>query len=106
MDTQAPAPPEGIFPGAVERDDGRVTFALYAPGKRNVSLIGDFNHWDRAADPMLSTPAGLWWIEKDFSPGRYEYQFAVEPGTEGGETVICDPYARALVDDSAYDPPR
>jgi 1,4-alpha-glucan branching enzyme len=97
-----PVQPAGLFPGAVDHGGGRVTFALYAPGKQAVSLIGDFNQWDRGADPLQATPEGLWWIEKHFEPGSHTYQFAID----GGEIIICDPYARALAEDSEYDPPR
>ncbi len=97
----SPQPPSGLFPGAVDRGDGQVSFALYAPGKQRVSVVGDFNNWDPEADQMSVTAAGLWWIEKDFEPGRYTYQFAVDDGR-----LICDPYATALAEDSAFDPPR
>src|SRR5512139_4010694 len=91
-------PSAAPFPGAVKHENGRVTFALYAPGKDSVHLVGDFNNWDRAADRMQATEAGLWWIEKRFEPGAYTYQFAVD-----GDLLICDPYARLLAEDAAYD---
>jgi 1,4-alpha-glucan branching enzyme len=90
-----------LRPGAVDHGKGKVTFALYAPGKRSVHLIGDFNGWSRSADPLQSTPEGLWWLEKKLKKGAYAYQFLVN-----GKLVICDPYATELVEDSAYDPPR
>lgn len=36
-------------PGAIHHGEGRVTFALYAPGKHSVHLVGEFNGWDRSA---------------------------------------------------------
>ncbi len=89
-------------PGATDHGQGRVTFALVAPGKQSVHLIGDFNDWDRQADPLQPTEEGLWSITKEFQPGRYTYQFAVE---DGG-IVICDPYARLLAEEAECDPPR
>ena len=59
MSEQSLQPPVDLFPGAVDCGAGRVTFALYAPGKTSVSLIGEFNDWDRHADPMQATPEGL-----------------------------------------------
>jgi 1,4-alpha-glucan branching enzyme len=86
----APAPPNTPH-GAHDRGDGITTFALWAPWKRSVHLIGDFNNWDREADPLAVDQSGLWWIEKHLDPGTYAYQFVID-----GETVIGDPYARAL----------
>jgi 1,4-alpha-glucan branching enzyme len=95
-------------PGAVERD-GHVTFTLYAPGKRSVHLIGDFNDWDRRADPMAQVDDGLWSTEKELPRGAFGYQFLVDGANadspEGGELVICDPYAR-YVEQEPGDRPR
>jgi 1,4-alpha-glucan branching enzyme len=43
---------------------------------------------------------------KQLTPGSHTYQFAVDVDGPAGEIIICDPYARALADDSAFDPPR
>jgi malto-oligosyltrehalose trehalohydrolase len=86
----APAP-DGTPHGAHDRGDGIVTFALWAPWKSSVHLIGDFNNWDMQADPLAVDESGLWWIEKRLEPGTYGYQFVID-----GETTIGDPYARAL----------
>jgi 1,4-alpha-glucan branching enzyme len=83
--------PEGASHGAHDRGDGIVTFALWAPWKKSVHLIGDFNEWDMQADPLAVDRSGLWWIEKRLEPGVYGYQFVID-----GETTIGDPYARAL----------
>ncbi len=88
-------------PGAVDCGDGLVSFGLFAPGKASVSLIGEFNDWDRAADPMQPVTDGWWYLEKQLGSGSHTYQFAVD-----GEIVISDPYARSLAEDSEYDPPR
>jgi 1,4-alpha-glucan branching enzyme len=86
----APAP-KGTLHGAHDRGDGVVTFALWAPWKQSVHLIGDFNTWDMQADPLAVDEHGLWWIEKRLEPGTYGYQFVID-----GETTIGDPYAQAL----------
>ncbi|MGE5601941.1 MAG: alpha-amylase family glycosyl hydrolase [Nitrososphaerales archaeon] len=87
--------------GAVEHSNGRVTFALYAPGKRSVHLVGDFNGWNPGADPLHAGPDGRWWIEKPLPAGSYNYQFCVD-----GDLLICDPYARELAEGAEHDPPR
>lgn len=86
----ASAPPH-IPNGAHDRGNGTVTFALWASWKKSVYLIGDFNGWDREADPLAVDQSGLWWIEKRLDPGTHAYQFVID-----GETVIGDPYARRL----------
>lgn len=88
--TVAPTPPN-IPHGAHDRGDGVVTFALWAPWKTSVHLIGDFNGWDLQADPLAVDQSGLWWIEKRLDPGTHAYQFVID-----GETTIGDPYARDL----------
>jgi 1,4-alpha-glucan branching enzyme len=94
MTEQAPqvAPASAHTPhGAHDRGDGAVTFALWAPWKKSVHLIGDFNNWDPQADPLAVDESGLWWVEKRLGPGTYAYQFVID-----GETTVGDPYARAL----------
>jgi 1,4-alpha-glucan branching enzyme len=86
----APAP-ANTPNGAHDRGDGSVTFALWAPWKQSVHLIGDFNNWDRQADPLSVDESGLWWIEKQLERGTYGYQFVID-----GDMTIGDPYARAL----------
>lgn len=88
---QAASAPTGTPNGAYDRGDGTVTFALWAPWKKSVHLIGEWNHWDFAADPLAIDDQGLWWIEKQLPPGSYAYQFVID-----GETVISDPYAREI----------
>src|SRR5436309_9220884 len=76
----APAPPQTPN-GAHDRGDGTVTFALWAPWKSSVHLIGDFNNWDPTADPLAVDQDGLWWIEKQLGPGTHAYQFVLDGGT-------------------------
>lgn len=88
------AAPDGLMLGAVARGDGTCTFALYAPGKQQVALVGDFNDWNHSADLLNVTEDGVWWIEKRLDRGAYGYKFVVD-GTE-----IVDPYARRLSQDA------
>lgn len=83
--------PPGTPWGATDQGDGTVTFALHAPGKRFVSLVGDFNAWDRFADMMNASPDGTWWIRRPVSNGVWQYQFCVE-----GRQFLGDPYARDI----------
>lgn len=80
--------PEGVGLGATVLASNRVAFALHAPGKRFVSLVGDFNGWDAGADRMNLGTNGTWWIVKELPPGRYAYQYRIED-----QLSIADPYA-------------
>ena len=76
-------------------EDGKAGtyFSVWAPNARSVSVVGDFNNWDRTAHPMQPVQqSGIWDI---FVPGVKAgdlYKFAVE--TSQGYTVLkADPYA-------------
>ena len=75
-------------------EDGKAGtyFSVWAPNARRVSVVGDFNNWDRTAHPMQPVQqSGIWDI---FVPGVKAgdlYKFAVE--TSQGYTVLkADPY--------------
>lgn len=73
-----------------------VQFVLRAPEARSVSLVGDFNDWDVAADPLHPTRGadGVWTVEIPLAPGRHEYAFVID-----GERWMADPGAPAVMDD-------
>ncbi len=58
-----------------------VTFAIWAPNAKRVSVIGDFNNWDGLRNPMtLHKSGGVWEI---FIPGlrsgdKYKYEIKTE----------------------------
>ncbi len=83
--------PEGLRPGPAVRRDGQVTFALFAPGKKQVALAGSFNQWSTTANPMQPTDSGLWWATIKLPKGSHPYQFVVD-----GDLWIGDPYAREV----------
>ena len=75
-------------------EDGKAGtyFSVWAPNARSVSVVGDFNNWDRTAHLMQPVQqSGIWDI---FVPGVKAgdlYKFAVE--TSQGYTVLkADPY--------------
>lgn len=87
------------FPGAVDCGD-HVTFTLYAPGKKSVHLIGDFNDWQADANPMEQMNGGLWSTRLELPKGAFAYQYLID-----GELVVCDPYAQ-FVEEDPGDRPR
>ncbi len=72
-----------------------VSFAVWAPAARSVSVVGDFNSWDGRHSPMrvLGT-SGVW---QTFIPGIEDgqnYKFEIV-NAEGHLTLKTDPFAFA-----------
>jgi 1,4-alpha-glucan branching enzyme len=71
-----------------------VHFALWAPGARRVSVVGDFNRWDGRRHPCRNRGAsGVWEL---FVPGlepggRYKYEIH---GADGRIALKADPLGR------------
>ncbi|MGE4560495.1 MAG: 1,4-alpha-glucan branching protein GlgB [Desulfobulbus sp.] len=77
-----------------EKEAG-VVFSVWAPNARQVSVIGDFNHWDGDLHPMHPTDTGIWTL---FIPGLSEfaiYKFRITPQT-GEAFDKADPYGFAM----------
>jgi 1,4-alpha-glucan branching enzyme len=83
----------GAHPRTVDGVAG-TTFAVWAPNARGVSVVGDFNGWQRGATPLrLRAEVGVW---EGFVPGvgageRYKYSVAAADGRNYYEKA--DPYA-------------
>jgi hypothetical protein len=72
-----------------------VRFVLVAPDARNVSIVGDFNHWNRATTALApSGNDGVWTASVALPPGRHEYAFIVD-----GEHWMPDPLASVTIHD-------
>ncbi|WP_316816299.1 alpha-amylase family glycosyl hydrolase [Pedobacter nyackensis] len=96
-----PVTPDPVLPTAAK--DGVVFInngtsaivTLYAPYKKTVALIGEFNDWKAA--PMRNTTDGnIWWVQIDnLNPNtEYAYQFLVD------ETLkVADPYSEKILDE-------
>lgn len=67
-----------------------VHFYLTAPLAHAVSVIGDFNEWNPAANPMGRRVDGAWYAQVQLTHGHHEYQFLVD-----GEPRI-DPQAMGV----------
>ncbi len=91
--------PQGAAPNGVTFGNGGTTaiFALTAPEKNSVYLIGDFNDWTPGSGGFMKrTPDGKrWWTEvTGLDPNKeYAYQFLVD-----GQLRIADPYAQLVLD--------
>ena len=69
----------------------RASFKFMAPDAQSVLLAGDFNSWDPQAHPLKKSSDGLWKININLSPGRYEYRFLVDG--EWRNDPQCESYA-------------
>jgi 1,4-alpha-glucan branching enzyme len=83
----------GAHVRTVEGESG-VSFSVWAPNARSVSVIGDFNGWNRLLHPMRSMgSSGVWEL---FIPGMgagERYKFSVL-GADGVVRDKADPYGR------------
>jgi len=83
----------GAVPRELEGVEG-VSFAVWAPNARRVSVVGDFNGWDGRRHPMRLRPeAGVWELfVPRLGPGeRYKYEMI---GADGALLLKADPLAR------------
>ncbi|MEZ4391210.1 MAG: 1,4-alpha-glucan branching protein GlgB [Polyangiales bacterium] len=71
-----------------------VSFAVWAPGARRVSVVGDFNAWDGRVHPMRSLgSSGVWELFVPGVPAGSLYRFELL-GADGALSLRADPYAR------------
>jgi len=69
-----------------------VRFAVWAPNARAVSVIGNFNHWEIGAHPMIRREGGVWELFVPRISEEEVYKFAVKFG-EGEIKQKADPFA-------------
>ncbi len=89
--------PEGIEDGINYIDDNTVLFSLFAPGKKFIYLIGEFNNWeiDPAYQMKVTPESDRFWLQLDgLEAGKeYAFQYLVD-----GFIKIGDPYAEKVLD--------
>jgi 1,4-alpha-glucan branching enzyme len=69
-------------------------FGVWAPNAQAVSVIGDFNGWDKSSHPIqLRSSSGIW---EGFIPGVGKgttYKFHIQSSVNGYRVDKADPYA-------------
>lgn len=90
--------PAGAKDGVTFLNGGRsAIFNIYAPNKKYVYVIGEFNDWKATANTfMKKSPDGSrWWVQIDgLDPnGEYAYQYWVD-----GNLKVADPYCHKVLD--------
>jgi 1,4-alpha-glucan branching enzyme len=100
----APAAAEQVATAPVVADERRDTtviqFVFVAPTAASVSLVGDFNGWDRRQTPLTPVASGgMWTVALPLPPGRHRYAFIVD-----GTRWVLDPSAPRAVEDDFGSP--
>ena len=82
----------GAHPRVVEGIAG-VSFAVWAPNARSVSVVGDFNGWDGRLHPLRSLgSSGIWEIFIPDLPSGTKYKFELRT-SHGKLRIKADPLA-------------
>lgn len=88
--------PRGM--GAIPMDGG-TRFRVWAPHAEHVSVVGEFNGWDAARNPLQREDGDMWAADvKDARPGQ-QYQFEIVNGPQ--RLRKNDAYAREIHPDKA-----
>ena len=66
-------------------------FRVWAPHARSVSLVGDFNRWDRSQTPMHAIGGGVWECCIPRLEQLAAYKYSIE-GRDGKIRMKADPY--------------
>jgi 1,4-alpha-glucan branching enzyme len=87
--------PDGVTDGINYMDNSTVTLVLFAPGKSNVFLIGDFNNWTPLNAYQMKKDGDYWWYTlSGMTPGElYGFQYLVD-----GNLRISDAYTELVLD--------
>jgi 1,4-alpha-glucan branching enzyme len=67
-----------------------INFICHAPLAKAVSLVGDFNQWDPAANPMKQMPDRSWLLQVELKHGHHRYAFLVDG------ILTIDPHAQGI----------
>lgn len=79
--------------GSIPHEQG-VAFRVWAPHADSVSVIGDFNDWDRQANPMEPENDGYWFADISEADIGDEYKFHLQSESQSYDRI--DPYARQV----------
>ena len=83
----------GAHPAVVDGKEG-TKFAVWAPNAASVTVIGDFNGWNRGANPLEQRgPSGVW---EGFIPGVKKganYKYFITSRYNNFSAEKADPYA-------------
>lgn len=104
-----PLDPPGGAPLGISQVGDNTRFALHAPGKQGIYLVGDFNNWTISAEYLLnrSINGNLHWIDvPNLKSGEtYRYQYVVDGVRRFGDpysTLVLDPDNDRFIDNETF----
>ena len=78
--------------GCHPSDDMGWSFAVWAPNAEAVSVVGDFNNWNKEANPMCPSDNGIWKTKVSGAEHGQIYKYAIS--SKHGEVFLkSDPFA-------------
>ena len=80
--------------GFWKTNEGKFAFRVWAPHASAVSILGDFNEWDWAKNPMAPEESGYWISVVENATYTQEYRFGIVNGEN--QFTRIDPYAIAV----------
>jgi 1,4-alpha-glucan branching enzyme len=78
MNLQQRGPGSALHRYSAKRISKPVNFVCHAPEAKAVAVIGDFNGWNPAANPMKRQPDGAWMVQVALCHGHHQYVFYVD----------------------------
>lgn len=78
---------------SAHRNVRALNFVCRATEAKFVSLVGDFNGWNPASNPMQKGPDGSWTLRLELRHGHHRYAFHVDG------TLTVDPAAAGITRD-------
>ena len=105
-ETETATRPAGVENG-VNINGNEATFVLFAPGKKSVVLLGDFNEYAPSNEYMMKKDGNYFWTTvSGLEEGvEYGYQYLVDGAIKIGDpyaTKILDPWNDKWIDASVY----
>lgn len=87
--------PAGLRDGITPVANDSLAFVLFAPGKKTVHLIGDFNDWESVDQYKMHKDGERFWIKiGNLQKGKeYICQYLID-----GTIRVADPYANKIAD--------
>ncbi|MDL2309974.1 alpha-amylase, partial [Parabacteroides sp. OttesenSCG-928-B22] len=99
--------PKGITDGINYMDNQTVTLLVYAPGKKHIHLMGDFNNWQKDNAYQLYKDGDYWWYTlTGLEKGKeYGFQYLIDNSFKIGDAYcekILDPRFDGEIAASVY----
>jgi len=88
-------------------DQTTVTLSLFAPGKDNVYVIGDFNNWQTSDTYLMKKDGDRFWLTiSNLTPQKeYVFQYLIDGDIRIGDPYcdqVSDPYDDQYITESVY----